>query len=283
MEVKRAQIPGDGRNALVEKSGWLNKEGSIVKSWKKRFFKLQDQAIIYYESVKESSIKGVFLLRESECRVSKKKDKPFIFEIVHPRRTLYCSADSERELNEWVAAISNNISYQINVERGYTTQIDKLKSELELKAKETAEANRSMEDMRVKMQLDAIKTPAETKAASDALLEKQAAELRVSNESLADEVKSLNARLVAAENAATTATVAAAAIAPVVTITAATMTPAELELMRSLQEELSTMRVQLARVKKERQILKAEVKRLVGVNDPSAAAAAAAASPTAAE
>jgi hypothetical protein len=38
-----------------------------------------------------------------------------------------------------------------------------LQSELEQKAKETAEANRSMEDMRVKMQLDAIKTPAETK------------------------------------------------------------------------------------------------------------------------
>lgn len=46
MQAKRGST---ARGPPVEKAGWLEKEGAMVKNWKKRWFVLQGNSLHYYK------------------------------------------------------------------------------------------------------------------------------------------------------------------------------------------------------------------------------------------
>lgn len=89
------------------KTGWLNKQGGRIKSWKKRYFVLTGPLARYYSKPGDVQ-KGFIDLSEAtsieadnEC-----KRQPAI-KIVTPKRTFLIQANSETERQEWIEAFKN--------------------------------------------------------------------------------------------------------------------------------------------------------------------------------
>lgn len=106
---------------LIEKKGWLVKQGQKVKSWKKRWFILRDN-LTYFGSATSSAPKGIISLEKiiSVTSVDGLCDSShqYCFEIVvdlgcieestenmELRSYLIC-ANNEDEMNDWVEAIN---------------------------------------------------------------------------------------------------------------------------------------------------------------------------------
>lgn len=95
----------------VFKEGYCKKVGYYFKSWKSRYFVLNQQGLSYYKS-KENPI----LLRLLEyndivdCRTSNSvyTKKDFLFEVVTARRVFYIQATSLLECESWVQLINTN-------------------------------------------------------------------------------------------------------------------------------------------------------------------------------
>ena len=91
----------------MEKSGWLNKQGGRIKSWKKRYFVLSGPIARYYSKPGDSQ-KGLIDLTEAtqiaadnEC-----KRQPAI-KIVTPKRTFLIQANAEADRQSWIEAFRN--------------------------------------------------------------------------------------------------------------------------------------------------------------------------------
>ncbi|XP_072177930.1 pleckstrin homology domain-containing family A member 1-like [Diadema setosum] len=101
-----------GRNIL--QSGWCVKQGAVRKSWKRRYFILDDQGISYYKSDQEKiHIRSIPLKEISSCRISEHGpsiQRDNLFEIVSALRTFYVQAYSPDEMESWVQAINNAVA-----------------------------------------------------------------------------------------------------------------------------------------------------------------------------
>lgn len=101
-----------GRNII--QAGWCVKQGAVRKSWKRRYFILDDQGISYYKSDQEKvHIRMIPLKEISTCKIadhgpSIQRDN--LFEIVSAGRTFYVQAYSPDEMMSWVQAISSAIA-----------------------------------------------------------------------------------------------------------------------------------------------------------------------------
>ncbi|OHT01178.1 RAC family serine/threonine-protein kinase like protein [Tritrichomonas foetus] len=94
----------------LSKSGWLTKQGGMIKSWKRRWFTINGSTIHYYSKQNDlHSEKGSFDLSMAtvvaaatpkECR------KQPSFKVVIPnKRTYYIKADTEAERNSWIQTL----------------------------------------------------------------------------------------------------------------------------------------------------------------------------------
>eukprot|EP01090_Pellita_catalonica_P020799 TRINITY_DN759_c0_g1_i3.p1 TRINITY_DN759_c0_g1~~TRINITY_DN759_c0_g1_i3.p1 ORF type:complete len:864 (+),score=193.10 TRINITY_DN759_c0_g1_i3:343-2592(+) len=100
------------------KIGYLTKQGGNFKSWKRRYFVLQDNFLFYYVREKEEP-KGVIHLTQHTVEevpedVVKRK---FCFKIVSRRehfRDYYICADRQIEIDVWMAAIAGANSWYGN-------------------------------------------------------------------------------------------------------------------------------------------------------------------------
>lgn len=91
---------------MIEKEGWLTKEGGKFKSWKKRWFSLKGSLLTYSgQPGKPSELGRIHLSDVSDARAAAKKGKNFIFEIVTPYRVFVVKAENEQERSEWMDAI----------------------------------------------------------------------------------------------------------------------------------------------------------------------------------
>jgi len=90
----------------VTKEGFLTKQGGIVKSWRRRWFVLQEGYLYYYKNKGDQEYAGVVPLEG--CRVNtatKKTGKSHAFEVCTPERVYYLFADTHAGMEGWMAAI----------------------------------------------------------------------------------------------------------------------------------------------------------------------------------
>ncbi|KAJ8786447.1 hypothetical protein J1605_006228 [Eschrichtius robustus] len=93
------------------KSGYCVKQGNVRKSWKRRFFVLDDFTICYFKCEQDREpLRTIFLkdvLKTHECLV-KSGDllmRDNLFEIITSSRTFYVQADSPEDMHSWIKEI----------------------------------------------------------------------------------------------------------------------------------------------------------------------------------
>ncbi|XP_075767115.1 pleckstrin homology domain-containing family A member 2 isoform X1 [Pelodiscus sinensis] len=97
----------------VLKSGYCVKQGNVRKSWKRRYFALDDFSISYFKCEQDREpLRSILLkdvLKTHECLV-KSGDllmRDNLFEIITSSRTFYIQADSPEDMHSWIKAISD--------------------------------------------------------------------------------------------------------------------------------------------------------------------------------
>uniref|UniRef100_A0A287AZN8 Pleckstrin homology domain containing A2 n=1 Tax=Sus scrofa TaxID=9823 RepID=A0A287AZN8_PIG len=93
------------------KSGYCVKQGNVRKSWKRRFFALDDFTLCYFKCEQDREpLRTIFLkdvLKTHECLV-KSGDllmRDNLFEIITSSRTFYVQADSPEDMHSWIKEI----------------------------------------------------------------------------------------------------------------------------------------------------------------------------------
>jgi hypothetical protein len=96
--------------------GWLTKQGGIRKNWKKRWFQLNPhKKILTYHvevgfaplsCIDLSKVLSVSSVEHTEVLTGASPKYQNIFQLVTPERTWYFNADSEKEKEGWIAAVS---------------------------------------------------------------------------------------------------------------------------------------------------------------------------------
>ncbi|XP_069565568.1 pleckstrin homology domain-containing family A member 2 [Brachyistius frenatus] len=104
-----------GNRPGVLRCGYCVKQGNVRKSWKRRFFTLDDNAVSYYKSEMDKDPLRAIPLRDvqkvHECLV-KSGDlllRDNLFEIITGHRTFYIQTDSPEEMHCWIRDIEMKI------------------------------------------------------------------------------------------------------------------------------------------------------------------------------
>lgn len=104
-----------GNRPGVLRCGYCVKQGNVRKSWKRRFFTLDDNAVSYYKSETDKEPLRAIQLRDiqkvHECLV-KSGDlllRDNLFEIITSSRTFYIQTDSPEEMHGWIRDIEMKI------------------------------------------------------------------------------------------------------------------------------------------------------------------------------
>lgn len=132
------KIPEDDGNDLMhtffnpDKEGWLWKQGGRYKSWKRRWFILNDNCLYYFEYTTDKEPRGIIPLENISVRVAGDRHKPHCFElfasggadfikacktdsegkVVEGKHTVYrMSASTEEEKQDWMNRLSQSISH----------------------------------------------------------------------------------------------------------------------------------------------------------------------------
>src|SRR5689334_6769814 len=86
--------------------GYLSKQSTWLKEWRRRYFKLIDNKL-YFSRTRNDDPHGVIDL--SHCLTVKsaeeKTGKPHALEITTPEQTYYMAAPSEAEKNAWIGVV----------------------------------------------------------------------------------------------------------------------------------------------------------------------------------
>ncbi|XP_021103134.1 pleckstrin homology domain-containing family H member 1 isoform X4 [Heterocephalus glaber] len=102
---------GTGTESL-EKSSYLLKMGSRVKTWKRRWFVLRQGQIMYYKSPNDVILKpqGQVDLN-SHCQIVRGEGAQ-TFQLISEKKTYYLMADSPSLLEEWIRALQSLLKVQ---------------------------------------------------------------------------------------------------------------------------------------------------------------------------
>ncbi|XP_028820898.1 pleckstrin homology domain-containing family A member 2-like isoform X1 [Denticeps clupeoides] len=105
--------PSSRPNAV--RCGYCVKQGNVRKSWKRRFFTLDDQAVSYFKNESDKVPLRSIRLREiqkvHECLV-KSGDllmRDNLFEIITSARTFYIQTDTPEDMQGWIRDIREKI------------------------------------------------------------------------------------------------------------------------------------------------------------------------------
>jgi len=131
------KIPEDDGNDLMhtffnpDREGWLWKQGGRYKSWKRRWFILNDNCLYYFEYTTDKEPRGIIPLENIEVREVHDRQKSHCFElyatstdfikacktdsegkVVEGKHTVYrMSAATQEEREEWVKCVRQSISH----------------------------------------------------------------------------------------------------------------------------------------------------------------------------
>uniref|UniRef100_A0A8C0IVV0 Pleckstrin homology, MyTH4 and FERM domain containing H1 n=1 Tax=Chelonoidis abingdonii TaxID=106734 RepID=A0A8C0IVV0_CHEAB len=97
----------------MEKSGYLLKMGSQVKTWKRRWFVLRNGQIMYYKSPSDVIRKpqGQVELNYS-CQIIRGEGSQ-TFQLITEKRTYFLTADSPNILEEWIHVLQSVLKVQV--------------------------------------------------------------------------------------------------------------------------------------------------------------------------
>ncbi|XP_058493027.1 pleckstrin homology domain-containing family A member 2 [Solea solea] len=104
-----------GNRLGVLRCGYCVKQGNVRKSWKRRFFTLDDNTVSYYKSeVDKEPLRAIQLRdiqRVHECLVKSGELllRDNLFEIITSSRTFYIQTDSPEEMHGWIKDIEMKI------------------------------------------------------------------------------------------------------------------------------------------------------------------------------
>jgi len=130
------KIPEDDGNDLMHtffnpvKEGWLWKQGGRYKSWKRRWFILNDNCLYYFEFTTDKEPRGIIPLENISIRDVSDRSKQHCFElfcsgnevikacktdsdgkVVEGKHTVYrMSASTEEEKQDWIKCIQATMS-----------------------------------------------------------------------------------------------------------------------------------------------------------------------------
>ncbi|XP_066500281.1 pleckstrin homology domain-containing family A member 2 [Hoplias malabaricus] len=99
----------------VLRSGYCVKQGNVRKSWKRRFFILDDQAVSYYknetdkEPLRSIRLRDIHKVHECLVKSGELLSRDNLFEIITSTRTFFIQADTPEEMNGWVRDIGFKI------------------------------------------------------------------------------------------------------------------------------------------------------------------------------
>lgn len=99
----------------IVRCGYCVKQGNVRKSWKRRFFILDDQAVSYFkhETDKEPlrSIRLMDITKVHECLVKSGEllMRDNLFEIITTARTFYIQTDTPEDMHGWIKDIGKKI------------------------------------------------------------------------------------------------------------------------------------------------------------------------------
>nr|XP_036859221.1 pleckstrin homology domain-containing family H member 1 isoform X1 [Manis javanica] len=102
---------GSGGESL-EKSGYLLKMGSRVKTWKRRWFVLRQGQIMYYKSPSDVIRKPQGQVElNSHCQIVRGEGAQ-TFQLISEKKTYYLTADSPSLLEEWIRVLQSLLKVQ---------------------------------------------------------------------------------------------------------------------------------------------------------------------------
>ncbi|XP_019374729.1 PREDICTED: pleckstrin homology domain-containing family H member 1 [Gavialis gangeticus] len=100
-------------NEPIEKSGYLLKMGSQVKTWKRRWFVLRNGQIMYYKSPSDVIRKPQGQVElNSSCQIVRGEGSQ-TFQLITEKRTYFLTADSPNILEEWIRALQSILTVQV--------------------------------------------------------------------------------------------------------------------------------------------------------------------------
>jgi len=108
----------------THKSGFLSKEGDRFKTWRRRWFRIHDHYLSYYNNVGETKpIKSINLKNASAQTAPLKcnSSRPYVFQLKTPRRTYYFNASSDEERTDWMNCLkklAEKVSSDPNIQEG---------------------------------------------------------------------------------------------------------------------------------------------------------------------
>jgi len=95
---------------LPSKEGFLTKQGIVVKNWKRRWFILSGTLLFYYKKQKDPFPAGIIQLNDAkniECLAESIDNRTCCFLIDTSSRSFYVTADSAKEMFDWVQALKS--------------------------------------------------------------------------------------------------------------------------------------------------------------------------------
>ncbi|KAE8600643.1 hypothetical protein XENTR_v10013342 [Xenopus tropicalis] len=102
----------NGKNELLEKSGYLLKMGGKIKTWKRRWFVLKGGELLYYKSPSDVIRKPQGQIELNSSSHILKGDGKQTVQLVTEKRTYYLTADSPNILDEWVRVLQSVLKVQ---------------------------------------------------------------------------------------------------------------------------------------------------------------------------
>ncbi|XP_021374846.1 pleckstrin homology domain-containing family A member 1-like [Mizuhopecten yessoensis] len=108
------------------KTGFAVKQGGMRKNWKRRYFVLTEQNILYFSSKKAKEPLGLIPRTDvQEVKISTKHpNRDNLYEIVTHKRTFYIQCDNPEEMVSWIEVIQK--TYELEPEKSVQSSGDQL-------------------------------------------------------------------------------------------------------------------------------------------------------------
>ena len=97
-----------------DRTGWLQKQGDVIKTWRRRWFVLKDGKLLWFAGPDVNSTsqpRGVIDVRKclSVTGAEDVLNRQFGFELSSKTDTMYFVADSAKEKEEWINALGKAV------------------------------------------------------------------------------------------------------------------------------------------------------------------------------